>query len=90
MVILAHLSLKLGGTNLLSEETIPNIIIAKRHLNISSTKWVKFLFNDHGNRGNHSNHHHHQYLIKLVKYIIYGSLKPDGLPQHIHKHRCTQ
>lgn len=65
MVILAHLSLKLGGT---SEETIPNIIIAKRHLNISSTKWVKFLFNDHGN---HSNHHHHQYLIKQVIYNIW-------------------
>ena len=65
MVILAHLSLKLGGT---SEETIPNIIIAKHHLNISSTKWVKFLFNDHGN---HSNHHHHQYLIKQVIYNIW-------------------
>lgn len=68
MVILTHLSLKLGGTNLLSEETIRNIIIARRHLNISSTKWVKFLFNDHGN---HSNHHHHQYLIKQVIYNIW-------------------
>ena len=69
MVILTHLSLKLGGTNLLSEETIRrNIIIAKRHLNISSTKWVKFLFSDHGN---HSNHHHHQYLIKQVIYNIW-------------------
>ena len=65
MVILAHLSLKLGGT---SEEKIPNIIIAKCHLNISSTKWVNFLFNDHGN---HSNHHHHQYLIKQVIYNIW-------------------
>ena len=68
MVILTHLSLKLGGTNLLSEETIRNIIIAKRDLNISSTKWVKFLFNDDGND---SNHHHHQYLIKQVIYNIW-------------------
>lgn len=38
MVILAHLSLKLGTTNLLSEETILNIIIVKHHLNISPPK----------------------------------------------------
>ena len=68
MVILAHLSLKLWATNVLSEETIRNIISAKCHLNISSTKCVKFLFNDHGN---HSNHHHHQYLIKQVIYNIW-------------------
>jgi len=68
MAILAHWSLKLGATNLLSEETILNIIIPNRHINISSPKWVKFLFNDHGN---HSNHHHHLHLIKQVIYNIW-------------------